>query len=145
VDMELKYDTPLERMKVLETRPMQGTFEMPGAQIVAPGDPYRSTLYYRMAKLGHGRMPHVGSEVVDERGLRLVHDWIRRLPIRQNERLLVERLRDLDEPAVLAQEKADWERNVKRVALGLAQNQGRKTATDDDRRQAEAELKKRAA
>jgi putative heme-binding domain-containing protein len=96
VDMELKYDTPLDRMKILETRPMQGTFEMPGAQIVAPGDPYRSTLYYRMAKLGRGRMPHIGSEVVDERGLRLVHDWIRQLPIRKDERVLVERLRELN-------------------------------------------------
>jgi putative heme-binding domain-containing protein len=95
VDMELKYDTPLDRMKVLETRPMQGTFEMPGAQIVAPGDPYRSTLYYRVAKLGRGRMPHIGSEVVDERGLRLIRDWIRQLPIRKDERQLVERLHEL--------------------------------------------------
>jgi uncharacterized repeat protein (TIGR03806 family) len=96
VDMELKYDTPLDRMKIVETRPMQGTFEMPGAQIVSPGDPYRSTLYYRMAKLGRGRMPHIGSEIVDERGLRLIHDWIRRLPIRKDERALVERLRELN-------------------------------------------------
>jgi putative heme-binding domain-containing protein len=95
VDLELKYDTPLDRMKILETRPVQGTFEMPGAQILAPGDPYRSVLYYRMAKLGRGRMPHIGSEIVDEPGLRLVRDWIRQLPVRQEERLLVERLRDL--------------------------------------------------
>jgi putative heme-binding domain-containing protein len=95
VDMELKYDTPLDRMKIVETRPMQGTFEMPGAQIVAPGDPYRSTLYYRMAKLGRGRMPHIGSEVVDERGLRLIRDWIRQLPIRKDERQLVERLPEM--------------------------------------------------
>jgi putative heme-binding domain-containing protein len=99
VDLELKYDTPLDRMKILEVRPVQGTFEMPNAQILAPGDPYRSALYYRMAKLGRGRMPHIGSEVVDERGLRLVNDWIRQLPIRQDERLLVERLRDLDKAA----------------------------------------------
>jgi putative heme-binding domain-containing protein len=98
VDMELKYDTPLERMKIVETRPIQGTFEMPAAQIIAPGDPYRSTLYYRMAKLGRGRMPHIGSEVVDEDGLRLIHEWIRSLPARKEERLLTElldRLSDL--------------------------------------------------
>jgi uncharacterized repeat protein (TIGR03806 family) len=94
VDLELKYDTPLDRMKVLEVRPVQGTFEMANAQILAPGDPYRSVLYYRMAKLGRGRMPHIGSEVVDERGLRLVRDWVRQLPARQEERLLVERLRE---------------------------------------------------
>jgi putative heme-binding domain-containing protein len=96
VDLALTYDTPLEQMKVLETRPVQGTFEIPGAHILSPGDPYRSTLYYRMAKLGRGRMPHIGSEVVDEAGLRLIHDWIRQLPIRKDERQLVERLRRLD-------------------------------------------------
>ena len=75
----------------------------------------------------------------------MVRDWIRRLPIRKDERLLVERLRDLDKPAVLAREKADWERNVRRTAQWLARGKGRDTANDDDRRAAEAELKKRAA
>ena len=67
-------------MKILEVRPVQGTFEIPGARILAPGDPYRSVLFYRMSKLGRGRMPHIGSEIVDEKGLRLIHDWIRTMP-----------------------------------------------------------------
>jgi putative heme-binding domain-containing protein len=145
VDLELKYDTPLDRMKVLEMLPVQGTFEMPNARILAPGDPYRSALYYRMAKLGRGRMPHIGSEIVDERGLRLIHGWIRQLPIRKDERALVERLRELDEPAVLAQEKANWARNVKRTVQWLAKTKGRDEATDEDRREAESQLKAQAA
>lgn len=145
VDLELKYDTPLDHMKVLEVRPVQGTFEMPNAQILAPGDPYRSVLYYRMAKLGPGRMPHIGSEVVDRGGTHLIRDWVRQLPIRKDERQQVERLRDLDEPAILAREKADWARNVRRTAQGMAREKGREKANDDDRRAAEAELKKRAA
>jgi putative heme-binding domain-containing protein len=144
VDLELKYDTPLDRMKVLEVRPVQGTFEMPNALILAPGDPYRSVLYYRMAKLGRGRMPHVGSELVDEQGTRLIHDWIRRLPVRRDERLLVERLRELDEPSVLSREKADWDRNVQRTARWLAKEKGREKPSEDDRRAAEADLRKRA-
>src|SRR5207237_419196 len=32
-----------------------------------------------MAKLGRGRMPQLGSEIVDDNGLRLIHDWIRQL------------------------------------------------------------------
>jgi putative heme-binding domain-containing protein len=36
-------------------------------------------LYYRMAKLGRGRMPHIGSDVVDEEGLKLIAQWIERL------------------------------------------------------------------
>src|SRR5207244_6283553 len=96
-DIELRRDVPLDRMKTLEVRPVQGTFEIPGAQILAPGDPYRSVLYYRMAKLGPGRMPHIGSEVVDEQGLRLIHDWVRQLPARKDERVSVERLGAVDE------------------------------------------------
>ena len=53
---------------LLGSRPTQGTFGILGAQIVAPGDPYRSVLYYRMSKLGHGRMPQFGSQVVDPQG-----------------------------------------------------------------------------
>jgi putative heme-binding domain-containing protein len=79
VNMELKYDTPLDRTLALDARPVQGTFGIPDGRILAPGDPYRSLLYYRMAKQGRGRMPHIGSELVDEPGLRLMRDWIRGL------------------------------------------------------------------
>jgi putative heme-binding domain-containing protein len=95
-EIDLRFDTPLEQMKTLEVRPAQGTFEIHGGQIVAPGDPYRSVLFYRMAKLGRGRMPHIGSEIVDERGLRLIHDWIRQLPIRKEESALIDRIRGDD-------------------------------------------------
>jgi hypothetical protein len=33
-----------------------------------------------MALTGLGRMPHVGSRVVDEGAVRLVRDWIKGLP-----------------------------------------------------------------
>jgi putative heme-binding domain-containing protein len=98
-DLELRYDAPLDETKTLEVRPVQGTFEIPGAKILASGDPFRSTLYYRMAKLGRGRMPHLGSEIVDELGLNLIHDWIRRLPIHRAERSQIARLRSLGKPA----------------------------------------------
>jgi putative heme-binding domain-containing protein len=145
VDLDLRYDTPLEEMKILETRPVQGSFEIPGAHILSPGDPHRSTLYYRMAKLGPGRMPHIGSEVADRRGLRLIRDWIRRMPIRKDEWLLVERLPSLDEPTVVAREKNEWKRNLERTAGWLARSRGRDKANQDDRRDAEAQLKSQAA
>lgn len=91
-DLELRYGPALEQMKVLEVRPTQGSFEIANAQIIAAGDPYRSVLYYRLAKLGRGRMPHLGSEVVDDRGLRLVREWIQGLPGRRDERRLLEQL-----------------------------------------------------
>ncbi|HZY84688.1 MAG TPA: PQQ-dependent sugar dehydrogenase, partial [Gemmataceae bacterium] len=59
--IDLRRDRSLKDTNALEARPVQGTFDIPGAQILTPGDPYRSVLYYRMAKLGRGRMPHIGS------------------------------------------------------------------------------------
>jgi putative heme-binding domain-containing protein len=91
--IDLRYSASLDQTKALEVRPVQGTFEIANAQLIAPGDPYRSVLYYRMAKLGPGRMPHIGSEIVDENGLRLIRDWIRQIHPRKDERSLMDKLR----------------------------------------------------
>ena len=45
-----------------------------------PAIPSGSVLYYRMSKLGGGRMPRVGSQQVDERASRMIHDWIAGMP-----------------------------------------------------------------
>lgn len=62
---------------MIDGRLTQGDFGIRDARVVVPGDPFRSILYYRMAKIGPGRMPHVGSKVVDVQGLRLIQEWIR--------------------------------------------------------------------
>ena len=78
---ELMADLDLEKTKLIGERPTQGTFQIRAAQVVAPSDPFRSVLLYRMAKLGRGHMPHAGSNVVDTAGVRLLHDWIAQLPV----------------------------------------------------------------
>ncbi len=70
----------LEATKTLGVRPVQGTFGIDDARIIAPGDPEGSVLYYRMAKHGGGRMPRIGSTLVDEAAVDLIHDWIAGLP-----------------------------------------------------------------
>jgi uncharacterized repeat protein (TIGR03806 family) len=75
-NIALGYDVPLEETKTVGVRPIQGTFNISGARIIAPGDPEGSVLYYRVSKLGGGRMPRAGSTRVDERATRLIHDWI---------------------------------------------------------------------
>jgi putative heme-binding domain-containing protein len=144
-DIELRADIALEQTKTLEVRPVQGPFGIPDAQLLAPGDPYRSVLYYRMAKQGPGRMPHTGSEIVDEQGLRLVHDWIRRLPVRKDERALIQTLRSLDEPAILARERDERDERLERLAGEIARSQGREEVTGADRKQAEVKDQARAA
>lgn len=78
--MELPRHLPMKRTNMVDARPTQGTFAIHSAKVVAGGDPYRSVLYYRMAKLGPGRMPHFGSSVVDRNGIELIHNWIQSLP-----------------------------------------------------------------
>ncbi len=78
--MELPYEIPLEKTNTVGRPPSQGNFGIEAAKILWPGRPLRSLLYYRMATLGPARMPHMGSDIVDERGLRLIHDWVEGLP-----------------------------------------------------------------
>src|SRR5207245_148450 len=91
------YDLPLEETRSLGVRPSQGTFGIHDAKIIAPGDPFRSVLYFRMAKLGPGHMPHIGTSVVDPAGLALIHDWIRQLQTRPEDQQLLDRLAALGE------------------------------------------------
>lgn len=76
VPLRLQFSTPAEEMHAIGVRPTRGDFGLPDARIVKPGDPYGSTLYFRMAKFGRDRMPHIGSERPDEAGLALIGRWI---------------------------------------------------------------------
>ena len=76
VDFELHAFADLASPKLIGAKPVRGTFDLPDARLIAPGDPERSTVHYRMAKFGTGRMPHVGSEYVDELGVDVVGRWI---------------------------------------------------------------------
>ena len=79
-NIALGYDCRSSRPGPSDVRPIQGTFNIAGARIIAPGDPAGSVLYYRISKLGGGRMPRVGSNQVDERATRMIHDWIAAMP-----------------------------------------------------------------
>jgi putative heme-binding domain-containing protein len=76
VVLELDISKPLKETEIFDIKPKQGDFGIPEARIVAPGDPFRSVLFYRMAKFGRGRMPHLGSEWPHARGLDLMAQWI---------------------------------------------------------------------
>jgi putative heme-binding domain-containing protein len=77
--LHLNIDLPLGDVTAVGMQPSQGGFGIPDPKVIAAGDPFRSTLLYRMSTVGPGRMPHIGSEIVDDRGLALIHDWIARL------------------------------------------------------------------
>jgi putative heme-binding domain-containing protein len=76
---ELLHKLADREMHLVDEPPRQGTFDLPEARLVASGAPERSLLYVRMAKFGRGRMPHLGSEFVDEQALTWIEEWIRGL------------------------------------------------------------------
>jgi putative heme-binding domain-containing protein len=94
--VHLPYDLPLKETRALGLRPAQGTFGIHDAKIIAPGDPFGSVLYFRMAKLGPGHMPYIGTAVIDRQGLELIHDWIRQMPPRPDDQSLLDQLAALD-------------------------------------------------
>ena len=79
---KMSYDLPLHQTDMVGVRPTQGTFGIHAAQVIAPGDPFRSILFYRMSKLGGGRMPYIGSTEVDREGLDLIYAWLAQMPIK---------------------------------------------------------------
>lgn len=131
-DIELRYTFPLEETKLVDVAPLQGTFGIAESSIVTPGDPYRSVLLYRISKLGRGRMPHLGSEEVDPRGVALVHDWIRQLPLYTDAQAKLRELAKLDEPAILQAEAMQQEGRRQKLAFAVAAEAGRKEITAEE-------------
>ena len=74
------FDQKLEESRTLNASPSQGTFGIPGAHVITPGEPLRSVLYYRLSSLGPAHMPRIGSRVVSEDALNLIYDWIKQMP-----------------------------------------------------------------
>jgi uncharacterized repeat protein (TIGR03806 family) len=64
-------------MALCDVPPSEGDLGVVGARRLAPGDPERSLLSIRMKKLGAGRMPLLGSNVVDGAGTAAIDQWIR--------------------------------------------------------------------
>ena len=60
VPMRLERSVSLMQMEAIKVAPQRGDFGIPNACVISPGSPEQSTLWYRMAKLGSGRMPHMG-------------------------------------------------------------------------------------
>jgi putative heme-binding domain-containing protein len=76
VPLRLQFSVAVADMQAVGVRPLRGDFGLADAAIIKAGDPYASTLYFRMAKFGRDRMPHIGAEWPDEAGLKLVEQWI---------------------------------------------------------------------
>ncbi len=116
-DLELRFTTPLSQTKTFNTRPVQGAFGIPDAKIIAPGDPNRSILYYRMAKTGHGRMPQLGSQVVDDIGVGLIREWIAQLDSNRPAAELLQKLDAIKNNPGLDEAEANKKKSQERTKI----------------------------
>jgi putative heme-binding domain-containing protein len=132
-------------LKVIGMRPARGDFAIPEARVIVAGEPHRSTLWYRMATSGPGRMPHIGAALVDEAGLALVREWIASLPLDLADRRLIAALAALDETAAVARESVDAPQERLQIGRAIAAKAKRTQPNDADLAAAEQERVARAA
>ncbi len=69
----------LKDMGIVDVPPGHGSFGIHGAKLLVPGHPEKSLILHRMSMTGLGRMPHIGSRVVDEEAVALVREWIKQM------------------------------------------------------------------
>ncbi|MHC4875926.1 MAG: PQQ-dependent sugar dehydrogenase [Planctomycetota bacterium] len=141
----LPFDKSIYKTEAVQTRPSQGAFGIEDARIIAPGTPYKSVLYFRMAKSGSGHMPHLGSKLIDERGLNLVHDWIQQLPPDFSLAEKVDELAALDEATILEREEADAAMTRRTIAGRIASQHKRDLPNQTDMDAALVQARKEAA
>lgn len=79
-EFKLLVTLPLKEVGVVDVPPAHGSFGLKDAKLLVPGSPERSVLLQRIAMTGLGRMPHIGSRVVDEKAVEFLRAWIQQLP-----------------------------------------------------------------
>ena len=73
---DARWDTPLAAQRIVNTKPANNV-GIENARLVAPGDPRRSLVWWRVQSTVPGeRMPPLGHHTVDEAGAKLLSDWI---------------------------------------------------------------------
>lgn len=77
--MELEFTTPLDKMRLVDVKPVHDTFGIKDARLIAPGHPERSVLLQRIAHRDKGHMPPLATRLVDEQTVKLMEEWIRRM------------------------------------------------------------------
>ncbi|MBL9203347.1 MAG: PQQ-dependent sugar dehydrogenase [Opitutaceae bacterium] len=115
----LNVDAVLKDSSLIGAKPVQGDLGLPDARVIAPGDPARSVLLYRIATEGRGHMPYLGSRLVDERGLLLVRDWIAGMnPNNDDIEPAAKAQRDTERSALVALRGGDTARIAPLLATG---------------------------
>jgi uncharacterized repeat protein (TIGR03806 family) len=77
---DARFDVPLSRQNIVNGEVAAADLGMPGAKLVAPGDPAKSMLYQRMNRRRDVfDMPPLASREIDQEAVRVVEEWIKSL------------------------------------------------------------------
>ncbi len=74
---DFRYSLASTSIGAINVIPTQSSFGIPDARLITPGKPDKSIVRHRLQTLDLGRMPPLGTSVVDTEGLALVSQWIR--------------------------------------------------------------------
>jgi uncharacterized repeat protein (TIGR03806 family) len=77
--IDLRAATPLAATGLCNQLPEKGDLGVAGARRLIPGDPDHSLVLLRMKTLADGRMPQLGTSVIDTEGVAAVAAWIAQL------------------------------------------------------------------
>jgi hypothetical protein len=77
--MDLEFTKTLDKMKIINVKPLHDTFGIMDARLIAPGHPERSVLLYRISHRGKGHMPPLATRVVDQQMVETIREWIQRM------------------------------------------------------------------
>jgi uncharacterized repeat protein (TIGR03806 family) len=75
-DADMRIQTAFGASNLCNEVPDEGDYGVLDARVFAPGDPARSMVSMRLKRLQSGRMPLLGSTVVDAAGVDVVDRWI---------------------------------------------------------------------
>jgi len=87
--VDYRFSASGEQRKLVNHRPTRGSFGIPDARLISAGDAAGSVILYRLSVMGLGHMPHLGSRIPDQRGIRLIQEWIEALPVPEETELTV--------------------------------------------------------
>ena len=74
--IDLRHQVPFAQTGLCNAAPEKGEVGVPGSLRLVPGNAAKSLTSIRMHALGEGRMPQIGTSVVDQQGVALVDQWI---------------------------------------------------------------------
>ena len=75
--MDFRFDRSFADTKSCNVASGVDDIGVPNAKIIVPGKPEQSLVSVRMHATNGNRMPPLGTKIVDEKGTKLIDDWIR--------------------------------------------------------------------